>query len=194
MKTVRKTLLTGVLVLLPLILTLKVAIWFVRNIESTTRQFLPTFLLPFDFPGLGFLLALGVIFIAGLLAQNFMGSWLVGGFDRVFMRIPLGGSLYASIKKFLETVFTPRGTKQFSGVVLVPFPRSGIYSIGFRTGVPDSKIATKLSSPVANIFVPCTPNPTSGFYLLVPEAELIALDIPVQEALKIVLSMGIVTS
>ncbi len=193
MKRLRGAFVTGVLVLIPLIATLKIIVWFVDAVDMTTRSYLFTTFLPFDFKGLGILLALAIILVTGALTQNYIGKSLIAFFDSLVKRIPLGGGIYTAIKKFLDTIFNPKNDK-FKGVVLVRFPSEGLYSIGFRTGTPDNKIAKKTSVPVVNVFVPCTPNPTSGFYLLVEEKNLIPLDISVQEAFKIVISMGIVTS
>ncbi|NBT59013.1 DUF502 domain-containing protein, partial [bacterium] len=99
---------------------------------------------------------------------------------------------YGAIRKFLETIFTP-GSDRFSAAVLLEFPKSGIYTIGFRTGKPDAKIPTH-GKTLVNVFVPLTPNPTSGFYLMVPEEELTPLSLSVQEAFKLVISLGIVTT
>jgi len=193
MKKIQGAFVTGILVLIPLIATLNILMWFVDVVDDTARTYLFTGFLPFDFPGLGLALALGIIFLIGVLTQNFVGLALVGFLDALIKRIPLGGGIYSAIKKFLNTVFNPKSDK-FKGVVLVQFPSQGLYSIGFRTGTPDAKLVKKISKPVVNVFVPCTPNPTSGFYLLVEEKDLIPVDMPVQEAFKIVISMGIVTS
>lgn len=193
MKGLRTAFATGILVLVPILATVDILFWFVNVVEHSVRNYIPTGALPFDFIGLGVLLALAIVLITGALTQNFLGKSLVSLFDAAVRRIPLGGGIYSAIKKFLETVFNPQSDK-FKGVVLVQFPRAGVYSIGFRTGVPDPKVAKKLPTKVVNVFVPCTPNPTSGFYLLLPEEDLIPLDITVQEAFKIVISMGIVTS
>lgn len=194
MKGLRTAFATGILVLVPLVATIEVLFWFVNLVEASARKFFPSDVLaPYDFRGLGVLLALGIVLLTGAFTQNFIGRSLVALFDASVKRIPLGGGIYTAIKKFLETVFNPR-SDQFKGVVLVPFPREGMYSIGFRTGQPDTKLTKKLPQKLVNVFVPCTPNPTSGFYLLVPEELLVPLDISVQEAFKIAISMGIVTS
>jgi len=177
----------------PLVATLDLLIWLVRSIDNSFRFYLPTHLFPHDFRGLGLLVALALILITGTLTQNYAGKWFISLFDTAIRHIPLGGGIYSAIKKFLETIFTP-GNEQFKEAVLVPFPHSGIYSIGFRTGHPDPKILKSAGKNLANVFVPCTPNPTSGFYILVPESDIVPLDLPVQEAFKIVISMGIVTS
>lgn len=193
MKKIQRAFVTGILVLVPLLATVDILLWFFRTVDNSIRYFLPTFIIPFDFWGLGFVVALALILIAGLLTQNYIGKWFVALFDSFMQRITFVGGIYGAIKKFLETIFNPRSDK-FHDAVLVEFPRAGIYSIGFRTGRPDAKIQRKETKRLANIFVPCTPNPTSGFYLLVPEEALVPLDMTVQEAFKIVISMGIVSN
>lgn len=193
MKQLQRAFVTGILVLVPLIATLNILAWFVDAVDITARKYLFTTFLPFDFKGLGLLLALGLILLVGAVTQNFVGISLVSFFDNLVKRIPLGGGIYTAIKKFLDTILNPRNDK-FKGVVLIQFPSPGLYSIGFRTGNPDPKISRKIPKPLVNVFVPCTPNPTSGFYLLAEEKDLVPVDISVQEAFKIVISMGIVTS
>ena len=195
MKRIRNAFVTGMLILVPVVATIQILGWLIGAVENSVRGILPTSLFPFDFRGLGLLTALLLIFLVGTLTQNYAGRWLVATIDAGIARISIVGGLYSGIKKFLETIFHPGGEK-FKGTVLVEFPRKGIYSIGFRTGVPDPKLTRQkgLGKDLVNIFVPCTPNPTSGFYLLVPEEDLVPLDLSVQEAFKIVISMGIVTS
>lgn len=189
MKQLRTALVTGILVLVPFVATIDIVWWLITTLNQSVSRFLPA--LPPQMHGLGLLVALGIIVLVGLLTQNIFGHWVITRLEALLRRIHVVGSLYGGIKRFLETLISPK-TGQFTGVVLVEFPRAGIYSIGFRTGRPDSKLA--VSSDVTSVFVPCTPNPTSGFYLLVKEGELVALDISVQEAFKIVISMGLVTS
>lgn len=184
---------TGILVLVPVMFTIDLLRWIVQSLDHAARNYVPNSLLP-DFPGLGILITIGLILIVGTLTQNFIGQYFVHLLDAAIRKIAVIGGIYGGVKKFLETILNPRNDK-FKGVVLVQFPRNGIYSIGFRTGKPDHKVlAAAGGKALTNIFVPCTPNPTSGFYLLVAEEELIALDLSVQEAFKIVISMGIVQS
>lgn len=193
MKRLRTIFITGCLALVPLIATTQILLWFVRWIDSNIRNIFPSGILP-EIPGLGVLIALTVILTAGAITQLYVGKWLINLMDHGIRRISVVGGLYGSIRKFLETVFNPR-SDQFQGTVLVEFPRPGIYSIAFRTGKPDPKLQrSKDGRKLTNVFMPCTPNPTSGFYLLVPEEDLIPLDLSVQEAFKIVISLGIVTS
>ncbi len=190
MRKLRTAFVTGILVMVPLMATVDLLRWFVRSIDNAARNYLPN--LPFDFPGLGLIIVLSMILLVGSLTQNIVGQWIVHMFDVWIKRAPVVGGIYGAIKKFLETIFNPRSDK-FNGVALVEFPRAGIYSIGFRTGKPSPELAGK-GTGLVNIFVPCTPNPTSGFYILVPESDLIPLQMSVQEAFKTVISMGIVSS
>jgi uncharacterized membrane protein len=191
LKKLRSAFATGILVLVPLMFTIDLLRWIVQGLDQAARNYVPNSLLP-DFPGLGLLITFGLILLVGTLTQNFIGQYLVHLFDAGIRKIAVIGGIYGGVKKFLETILNPRNDK-FKGVVLVQFPRNGVYSIGFRTGKPDSKLVQAVGGKnIVNIFVPCTPNPTSGFYLLVPEEDLISLDLSVQEAFKVVISMGIV--
>ncbi len=193
MKSVRSHFITGFLVLVPVLATIDIASWFVDIVDRTARKYIPTELLPFDFIGLGLIIALVVVFVMGVLANNFIGKWLIEQVDIVLRKFPIFGGVYGSIQQFLETVFGS-GQDKFNEAVLVEFPREGIYSIGFRTGVPDSKLLEHTKKKLVNVFVPCTPNPTSGFYILVPADKVSPLEMSVQEAFKIVISMGVVTT
>lgn len=192
MKKLQRNFVTGLLVLVPLFVTINIFRWFLESIDSVARIYLPTFVLKLYFPGMGLLITLGLILLIGTFSQNFAGEWLLNAFDNLFRRVKFVGGIYGAIRRFLETIFNPKSDR-FSAAVLVEFPRTGVYSIGFRTGKPDGKIPNP-GKPLVNVFVPLTPNPTSGFYLLVPEDELTPLALSVQEAFKLVISLGIVTS
>lgn len=187
--------LTGVLVLAPLVATINILKWLIINLDNTVSQFLPARITQ-SYPGLGLASVFLLILIIGTLTQNIVGQWFVNLLDTGVKKLPLVGGIYTTIKKFLATIVNP-GSDKFSGVVLVQFPRTGVYSIGFRTGKPDPKIVPKSidneQSHLVNVFVPCTPNPTSGFYLWVKEQDLTPLDMSVQEAFKTVVSMGIIS-
>lgn len=192
MKRLRNAFVTGVLILVPAFATLDILMWLIRTVDRMVIRFFPDSLLPYRFHGLGVLMALGIILVVGGLTQNYVGTGIVNLFDTMIRRLGFIGGIYGSIKKFLETILNPSSDK-FKGVVLVEFPRNGVYSIGFRTGQPAAKIPHREAKHLVNVFVPCTPNPTSGFYILVPEETLIPLDMTVQEAFKNVISMGIIT-
>jgi uncharacterized membrane protein len=195
MKQLRTAILTGILVLAPLMATVHILKWLVINLDATVSQFLPTRVTE-SYPGLGLAVVFLLILTIGTLTQNFVGQGIVNLLDAGIKKLPLIGSIYTTIKKFLATIVNP-GSDKFSGVVLVQFPRTGVYSIGFRTGKPDSRLVPKTldndHAHFVNVFVPCTPNPTSGFYLWVKEEDLTPLDMSVQEAFKTVVSMGIVS-
>ncbi len=163
MKRIRNAFVTGLLVLVPLMATIDILKWFVRSVDNTVRDYLPPFLNWIDFKGLGLITAVVTILVVGAMTQNYAGKWVVNLLDHVVRRIGIVGGIYSAIKKFLETIFNPRSDK-FNGVVLVPFPREGMYSIGFRTGEPDHNLQKK-EKHLVNVFVPCTPNPTSSGFL-----------------------------
>lgn len=195
MKSLRTAMLTGVLVLAPLMATINILRWLIVNLDATVSQYLPA-RVTHDYPGAGLAGVFLLILIVGVLTQNIIGQGLVNLLDSGVKKLPLVGGIYTTIKKFLATIVNP-GSDKFSGVVLIQFPRTGVYSIGFRTGKPDSRVVPKTldneHAHFVNVFVPCTPNPTSGFYLWVKEEDLTPLDMTVQEAFKTVVSMGIVT-
>ncbi len=194
MKRFRSAFITGILIVFPVIVTIEIFRWIVHTIEQAVRGTLLTTLLPFDFPGLGVVTALVLIFVTGAAAQNYLGRWIIETLDSWIRRISVVGGIYGGIKKFLQTLVGQTTDARFQGVVLVPFPGAGTYSIGFRTGAPDPKLKLPANEGWVNIFVPCTPNPTSGFYILARESELRPLALSVQDAFRIVLSLGLVTS
>lgn len=193
MKRFKNALAAGLLVLVPVLATVGVVRWLVETLDRIVRSLFPATPLPFDFPGLGLVSFFALVVLVGIVAQNYLGRAVFGALDLALKRVAFAGSIYGAARKLLETVLGPKSDR-FSGVVLVPFPRDGMWSIGFRTGEPDKKLAGALPTRLVNVFVPCTPNPTSGFYLLVEETKLVPLDMSVQEAFRAVLSMGLVTS
>lgn len=191
MRRIRNAFVTGLLVLVPLMATFDILRWFFQATERVTRTYLPH--LPFDFWGMGILFAILIILATGILTQNYVGTLVVGRFDRLISKFPLVGGIYGAIKKFLETIFSP-SSNQFKDTVLIEFPNSGQWSVGFVTGEPDPKLQSQLKEPMVNVFIPLVPNPISGFYVLVPKSKVKPLDMSVQNAFKLVVSMGIVKS
>jgi uncharacterized membrane protein len=129
----------------------------------------------------------------GFLSANILGRSVVGAYERVLRKIPLVRGIYAAVKQVMEQLLSDK-TDKFRGVVLFEFPRKGVYSLGFVTGSTSGEIGDKTEGRALNVFLPCTPNPTSGFYLVVREEEVIPVDLSVEQAFKIILSGGMVGS
>jgi len=188
-KLLKTELITGMVLLAPVGGTLYLVYALVSGVDSLFPHALRPKVMGYPLPGLGiitvFLVALGV----GLLAHNFIGQRMVGLFDRVFSKVPLFGSTYGLIKQVFESVFA-QGAESFKRAVLVEYPRPGIYAIAFvsSTNVP---ILSKDGGELISVFIPTTPNPTSGFYLLVEKSLVRDLDMPVQAAFKLVVTMGV---
>jgi uncharacterized membrane protein len=151
----------------------------------------PREVLGFNLPGLGALLTLLIVFLTGLLTANFIGQHLVRWWEALLHRIPVVRTVYQSVKQISDTVFSPSG-QAFRQALLVQYPRQGSWTIGFLTGTPGGEIAAHLGHDMISLYVPTTPNPTSGFFLMVPKRDVIELDMSVEDALKYLISMGVV--
>ena len=194
-------LIAGLLVVIPLATTIwlsyVIANWAIKFLTEIPKQINPfdgldpilTNILNFF---VGLTVPLGFILLIGLMARNIVGRWLLEVGERVLQGIPLAGSIYKTLKQILETLFQDSQTK-FRRVVMVEYPRSGIWSIGFVTGKVSNVIQTHMNEPMLNILIPTTPNPTSGWYAIVPEKEVINLEISIEDAFKILISGGIVS-
>jgi uncharacterized membrane protein len=191
----RKYFITGLLILVPFAITL----WVLHAVISTMDQSLlllpeqwrPEKLVGFQILGLGTILTLLTIFLTGLLAQNFIGNFVVEAWESLLKRIPIVSSVYTSVKQVSDTLFSSTGNA-FSKALLVQYPRQGCWTIAFLTGVPGGDVVNHLHGDYISIYVPTTPNPTSGFFLMVPRADAIELNMSVDAALKYVVSMGVV--
>ncbi|MEB0134403.1 DUF502 domain-containing protein [Actimicrobium sp. CCC2.4] len=191
----RKYFVTGLLILVPLAITL----WVVNLIIGTMDQSLlllparwrPEVLFGFAIPGLGTILTLLIIFVTGLATRNFVGNHVVIWWERLLTRIPVVNSIYSSVKQVSDTLLSSSGNA-FRKAVLVEYPRRGSWTIAFLTGVPGGDVRNHLVGDFISIYVPTTPNPTSGFFLMVPRDETIELDMTVDAALKYIVSMGVV--
>jgi uncharacterized membrane protein len=151
----------------------------------------PESLIGFSIPGLGSILTLLIIFLTGVATRNFVGRQVVMLWEAVLKRIPVVSSIYSSVKQVSDTLFSSSGNA-FRKAVLVQYPRHGSWTIAFVTGVPGGDVRNHLQGDFVSIYVPTTPNPTSGFFLMVPRAETIELNMNVDEALKYIVSMGVV--
>jgi uncharacterized membrane protein len=185
--------LTGLLALIPISL----CIYILKIVITATDRFLrflpprynPDTYLPFHIPGLGIILTFAVIFFVGLVTANFLGKRLLEGIESLFARIPLVRTVYTGAKEIIQTFILDR-PHQFRQVVLVEYPRKGIYCIAFVTGSPLGELASKVDGDFLNVFIPTTPNPTSGFYILVSRKEAIPLNINIEDAFKLIMSAG----
>jgi len=193
---IKRNFLAGILVLVPISFTIYVVLLIFRTVDKLLNYLPPKYnpetYLPFHIPGLGFILAAILIFITGFLARNYIGNKLIQLWENIVNKIPFIRGIYLAAKQLMESVFS-KADKNFKQVVLVEYPRKGVYALAFTTGITRGEVQEKTKKKVVNIFVPTTPNPTSGFYLLVPEEELIFLDISVEDAFKLIISGGIVT-
>jgi uncharacterized membrane protein len=191
----RKYFITGLLILVPLAITL----WVLNLVISTMDQSLlllpeswqPRNVFGFYIPGLGTILTLLFIFLTGLLTRNFIGKKLVYFWELLLARIPIVSSIYSSVKQVSDTLFSSSGNA-FRKAMLVQYPRQGSWTIAFLTGVPGGDVKNHLAGDYISVYVPTTPNPTSGFFLMMPRADAIELDMTVDEALKYIVSMGVV--
>lgn len=195
MHNLRRYLIAGILVWLPLIVT----VWFVRlmvNLVDRTLLVLPDALQPeallgFPIPGLGFVLAAATLLVTGMLVTNLLGRRLVKFWEDLLGRIPVVRAIYSASKQLSETLFSGAG-KSFRKVCLVQYPRPGMWVLAFVTGAGTEESNRRTGRSLVNIFVPTTPNPTSGFFLMVPREDVIDLDMPVEVGLRLILSGGAV--
>ncbi|MGI9225553.1 MAG: DUF502 domain-containing protein [Woeseiaceae bacterium] len=195
MKRLRRYIVAGILVWLPLgltILLLKFAIGLMdRSLLLVPAQYRPEALLGFDIPGLGAVLTILLLLLTGVLAANFVGRAFMGGWESLMDRIPVVRSVYSAAKNFAEIVFSD-SSHAFKNVLLVEYPRNGIYSLAFQTSTNLGEVQGRTGEEVVGCFVPTTPNPTSGFIIIVPRKDVTVLDMEVDEALKMIISLGVV--
>ena len=192
----KKYLITGLLNWVPLAVTLWVLNLIVSEMDQTVRL-LPTAWQPkqvfgFDIPGLGLLLSVIIVLTTGVLARNFIGRQLVQWWEGLLSRIPIVRSIYSSVKQVSDTMLSPKGNA-FRQAVLVEFPQRGHWAIGLVVGAPGPVLTRDIGADMLTVFVPTAPNPTSGYTILVPPSEVKELDITVDDALKFVISLGVVT-
>lgn len=195
MKRLRRYLVAGILVWAPLAVTyllLKFAINIMdRTLRFVPQQYRPEELLGFSIPGLGVILTFVVLLVTGLLAANFVGRAFVGGWESLLDRIPVVRAIYSAAKNFAEVVFSD-SSQSFKKVLLIEYPRKGLYSLAFQTATDLGEIQGRTGEEVVSCFVPTTPNPTSGFIIIVPKKDITVLDMEVDEALKMIISLGVV--
>lgn len=195
-KSFRRFLIAGLLVWLPIVTTflvIRILVDFMdKSLSLLPKSYQPDILLGVHIPGLGVILSLVVVFLTGIIATNFFGRRLVALGESILAKIPLVRSIYNAVKQVLETIFA-NDSKAFRKVILIEYPRKGLWSIALQTSSDNSNNGDqKLDDDMVTTFLPTTPNPTSGFLLLVPRKDIIELDMSIDEALKMIISLGVV--
>ena len=195
MSALRKWLFTGLLVIVPGVITIAVLNWIVGTLDQTLQilpgAWHPDKLLGLHIPGFGVLLTLLILLVVGATASNFAGRKLVQWGDRLVSRIPGVRSIYASVKQVSDTLFSESGNA-FRTAVLVQWPREGVWTVAFITGTPGGEVAAYLRDEFVSVYVPSTPNPTGGYFVMVRKSDCVELDMSVDAALKYIISMGVV--
>jgi uncharacterized membrane protein len=191
----RRYLIAGLLVLLPIWVTLLILSFLVDLIDQTLsllpRQAQPDVLFGVHIPGLGIIFALALILLTGMLVTNFVGTWFLAIWEAFLAKIPLVRSIYTAVKQVLNTLFAPGG-ESFRKVLMVEYPRKGIWTIAFQTGSGFVIPGGKVSEDLLTVFVPTTPNPTAGFLLMVSKHDVIEIKMSIEQALKYIISLGVV--
>ena len=195
MASVRKWLLTGLLVIVPGVITAWVLNWIVGTLDQTLQilpgSWQPDKLLGFHIPGFGVLLTLLILLVVGGIASNFAGRKLVQWGDALVSRIPVVRSIYSSVKQVSDTLFSESGNA-FRKAVLVQWPREGVWTVAFVTGAPNGEVAAYLRDEFVSVYVPTTPNPTGGYFVMLRKSDCVELEMSVDSALKYIVSMGVV--
>ncbi len=199
----KKYLVAGLLVWLPLAVTIYLLSWLLGSLDGLFASILSASqaLLPESahaslerlrhVPGLGVVAVLAALLLTGMFAANIVGQWWLRQYDRLMGKIPIVKSIYNSVKQVSDTLFSSNGNA-FREAVLVQYPRQGSWTIAFVTGKPGGEVAERLPGDYVSVYVPTTPNPTSGFFLMMPRSDVLELKMSVDEALKYVISMGVV--
>ena len=191
----KKNIFTGLIVLIPLVLTFWVIYSLAHFLDQVVLllpyEYQPNQLIGFNIPGVGVILTVTAIFVVGLIANNFFGKRLISLYEVILDKLPFVKSIYGGIKQVSDTLFS-NNSNAFSKAVLIEFPDAKNYTFAFITGDTDEKIAKILKGKYVNVYVPTTPNPTSGYTLMVPRNKIKEIDVSVDQALKYVISMGVV--
>lgn len=200
---IRNYLVTGIFIWVPILITFGVINWGMRfltdifeSVVDLVARVSPAvsqapILAIKSIPFLGVILVVTLLFLTGLMAANFFGQWFLRVINSLLSRIPIVKSVYGSVKQVSDTLFSSNG-QAFRNALLVQYPREGSWTVAFQTGTPSGDVAAKLPADCISVYVPTTPNPTSGFFLIMRKTDVILLDMSVDEALKYIISMGVV--
>lgn len=191
----KKYLITGLLIWIPIVITIWVLKFVVDTLDQTLRllpaEFRTEAWLGIHIPGMGVIMTLVIVFLTGLFATNLIGARLVRLWHYLLHRIPVVSSVYSSVKQISDTLFSSSG-QAFRKALLVQWPREGMWTIAFLTGTPGGDVVNHLQGEFVSLYVPTTPNPTGGYFVMVRRDQTIELDMSVDEALKYIVSMGVV--
>ncbi len=191
---IKRYLVTGLLIWVPLMITLWVLDLLVSTMDQTLlllpQEFRTENWLGFHVPGMGVVMTLLIVFLTGAFATNLLGARLVHFWHEILHRIPVVNSIYSSVKQISDTLFSPSG-QAFRKALLVQWPSPGMWTIAFLTGVPGGDVRNHLKGDYVSVYVPTTPNPTGGYFVMVPRDNVIELDMTVDDALKYIISMGV---
>jgi uncharacterized membrane protein len=191
----RKYFITGLLILVPLAITAWVLNLIIGTLDQSLlfvpERYQPRNVIGFDIPGIGAILTIAIVFLVGLMTNNLVGNFIVRQWERLLNRIPVVSSLYGSVKQVSDTLFSSSGNA-FRKAVLIPYPHAESHTIAFLTGTPGGDVKNHLQGDYVSVYVPTTPNPTSGFFLMMERSKVVELDMTVDAALKYIVSMGVV--
>lgn len=195
-QTFRRYLVTGLLVLVPLVITIWVLATLIGFLDQSLLLLPPAWrpdnLLGVHIPGFGVILTVLIVLVTGMIATNILGKRVLLVWEAILARVPVVKSIYYSVKQVSDTLFSDSGNA-FRKALLVQYPREGSWTIAFLTGQPGGDVVNHLPGDFVSVYVPTTPNPTSGFFLMMPKKDVIELDMSVDDALKYIISMGVVT-
>jgi uncharacterized membrane protein len=196
---IRAYFITGLLTVLPIIVTILVLSFFINFLDHLFGAPFKDFIERYRFPGIGlvvfiveFAVAILLIILIGLFVTNFVGKAILGWSEAILSKVPIISKVYSAIKQLIQTLFIKRG-ESFTSVVLVEYPRKGIHSIGFVTTKTKGELNKIGKEELINVFIPTTPNPTSGYLLIVPQKDVIPLNMSIEDGLKLIISGGIVS-
>ena len=189
----KKYIIAGLLIWVPLGVTVMVVKLLVGMMDQLLvllpLEYQPDTLMGFHLPGMGVVLAVIIVLGTGVIVANLFGRKLVSLWEAILARIPLVRTIYTSVKQILETVFS--STQSFRKVLLVEYPRKGLWTLAFQSSTTQGEAQTKTGVEIVNVFIPTTPNPTSGFFIMVPKKDVVELDMSVDEGLKMIISAGV---
>ncbi len=193
--TLRRYLIAGLLVWLPLgvtVLVIRLLVNFMdRVLVLVPPAYRPEAVLGFEIPGLGVVLSVAIVLLTGAVVASFFGRRLVALWESVLARIPFVRTIYSGVKQVTETIVSDQN-RSFRQVLLVEYPRKGLWTLAFHTGSEVREVCDKTGRELINIFVPTTPNPTSGFFIMIPREEVIPLSMTIDEAVKMIVSLGVI--